>query len=455
MSVFDGKRLPISTFKLDVERMRRGWYSDKYFYNIVAVLTELAKQGYRFGGQSPDLSDLHLDLANIAIGDIEVEMQWFTRRKPFSIVVGVDKALAMLQTCTGVFDANGAWVDTSRQMEMEAVHDGAAAPYGGDPLHVKPVLKVRGRYRDFAMLETPTLGALTRGTRVATNVYQVLEAANGKDVLFFPARFDAHELQAADGYAYHIAVQAYNARTGRSTHSHVSTDEQGDWWGGAGGGTVAHAAIACFLGDTAETMMAFSSVLPASIPRIALVDFENDCVGTSLAVMQRMFARYRLLVDEGNAEEASKFVLFGVRPDTGGTMRDRSVPPLGDPKLDNGVNPRLCFLMRQAIDNAFEAWELPSHWVDRARDWCRNVKITVTGGFTPERIRAFEAMGVPADVYGVGSALLSNCSENNTNNDFTADIVRVKIEGQWYPLAKVGRRACDNPELQPVEPLSE
>jgi nicotinate phosphoribosyltransferase len=207
MSVFDGARLPVSTFKLDVERMRRGWYSDKYFYNIVAVLTELARQGYRFGGACPDLSDLDVDLHNIAIGDIEVEMQWFTRRKPFSVVVGVDKVLAMLQTCTGTFDAAGEWVDTYDSMEVLAVQDGVLAHYSGDPKQVQPVLKVRGRYRDFAMLETPTLGTLTRGTRIATNVYQVLEAAGGKDVLFFPARFDAHELQAADGYSYHIAVQ--------------------------------------------------------------------------------------------------------------------------------------------------------------------------------------------------------------------------------------------------------
>jgi nicotinate phosphoribosyltransferase len=321
-------------------------------------------------------------------------------------------------------------------------------------MHVSPVLKVRGRYRDFAMLETPTLGALTRGSRIATNVYLTMEAAKGKDVLFFPARFDAHELQAADGYAYHIAVQAYNARHGYNTSSLVSTDEQGDWWGGGGGGTVAHAAIACFLGDTAETMMAFASVLPPSIPRIALVDFENDCVGTSLKVMEKMFTRYRALVDAGKAEEAQKFVLFGVRPDTGATMRDKSVPPLGDPKLDNGVNPRLVFAMRAAIDNAFEAWNLPMRWMDRARAWCRNVKITVTGGFTPERIRAFEAMNVPADVYGVGSSLFSNCSEHGTNTDFTADIVQVKIDGNWYPLSKIGRQSCENPDLEPVTPLS-
>ena len=450
MSVFDGKRIPPATFKLDVDRMRRGWYSDKYFFNIVALLTGLAERGYRFGGQNADLSDIGIDLANVDIGNIHVEMQWFTRRKPLAIIVGVDKALAMLQAATGHFEESGAWTDTYDQLEVQAVHDGTIAPYAGNPRDVAPVLKVRGRYRDFAILETPTLGALTRFSRVATNVYQVLEAAGGKDVLFFPARFDSHEIQAGDGYAYHLAVQYYNATHKRSTTSLVSTDEQGEWWGGAGGGTVAHAAIACFLGDTVETMMAFSSVLSPAIPRIALVDFDNDCIGTSLAVMERMFARYMTLMDEGREEEARKFVLFGVRPDTGGNMRDVSLEPLGDPRLDNGVNPRLCFKMRAGIDTAFEAWDIPARWVDRAKVWCESVKLTVTGGFAPERIRQFEAQGVPADVYGVGSYLYSNCSTCGTNTDFTADIVRVQINGQWYDMAKIGRRSCDNPALKPV-----
>ncbi len=453
MSVFDGKRLPLSTFKLDVERMRRGWYSDKYFNNIVTMLAGLAERGYRFGGKNPDLSDIGVDLANIDTGNLVVEMQWFTRRKPMSVVAGVDKSLAMLQTCTGYFDASGEWRGTFDQLETLAVHDGVVVRYDGDPREVQPVMKVRGRYRDFASLETPTLGALTRGTRIATNVYHVLEAANGKEVLFFPARFDAHEVQAMDGYAYQIAVQRYNSVHRRDNRAHVSTDEQGEWWGGAGGGTVAHAAIACFLGDTPEAMMAFSAILPASIPRIALVDFNNDCVGTSLAVMERMFARYRDLMDAGQEEEAAKYVLYGVRPDTSGDMRDVSVELLGDPRLDNGVNPRLCFQLRAALDTAFERWELPPRWVDRARQWCRNVRLTVTGGFHAERIRQFEAMGVPVDVYGVGSSLFSNCSTCGTNNDFTADIVRARIAGEWYDVAKVGRRACDNPELERVTAL--
>jgi len=108
MSVFDRRRLPASVFKLDVDRMREGWYSDKYFINIARTLSELAALGYRFGGSAPDLSDLDVDLRNVDVGSIEVEMQWFPRRQPSCVVVGVDKALAMLAECTGYFDERAA-----------------------------------------------------------------------------------------------------------------------------------------------------------------------------------------------------------------------------------------------------------------------------------------------------------------------------------------------------------
>jgi nicotinate phosphoribosyltransferase len=451
MSVFDRRRLPPAVFKLDVERMRQGWYSDKYFINIASTLAELARQGYRFGGKAEDLSDLDRDLANVDVGGIEVEMQWFPRRQPSTVVVGVDKALAMLRECTGYFDEAGRFVNTFEALEVWAVPDGTEAPYEGEPTSVTPVVKVCGRYRDFAMLETPTLGALTRGSRVATNVYEVLKAARGKQVLFFPARFDAHEVQAADGYSYQIAVQLFNQNFGKSLSAVVSTDAQGDWWGGAGGGTVAHAAIACFLGDTAEATMAFAATRPPDIPRIALVDFKNDCVGTSLLVIRTMFRRYLELVKAGRPEEAQKYKLFGVRPDTSSDLRDVSVPPLGDRRLDCGVNPRLVFLMREAIDREWKAWPLEGEDKALAERFCREVKIVVTGGFTPARIRQFEGLRVPADLYGVGSWLLSNSDESGTNTDFTADVVRVKIDGRYYDLAKVGRKACDNLMLERVQ----
>jgi nicotinate phosphoribosyltransferase len=69
------------------------------------------------------------------------------------------------------------------------------------------------------------------------------------------------------------------------------------------------------------------------------------------------------------------------------------------------------------------------------------VKIVVSGGFTPEKIRDFERRGMPVDAYGVGSSLLRG------ENDFTADIVMV----DGSPCAKVGRIWRPNPRLETVE----
>lgn len=446
MSLFDHQRLTNTTFKLDIERMRKGWYTDKYFTNIARMLTTLAEQGDCYQGQAPHLPP-GVSPDGVCAGDLEVEMQWFTRRSGTTLVVGVDKALTMLRHCTGYFE-NDQFVDTSDKLEVWAVEDGCQVYSNGSPLTVLPVLRVRGRYRDFAILETPTLGILTRASRVATNVYETLVAARGKPILFFPARFDLHEVQAADGYAYLIAVERFNRDYASTLGPFVSTDSQGDWWGGYGGGTVAHSAIACFLGDTCEAMLAFSQVVPRSIPRIALVDFNNDCVTDSLAVGKAMFGRYRQMVDAGQVEEAERYRLYGVRLDTSASLRDVSVTPLGDPLLDLGVNPRLVFQVRQAMDAAWQGWEIPFEWREKARQYCQSVKIVVSGGFTPEKIRRFEKLGVPVDIYAVGSALFDN--HGPTVTDFTADVVRVKAHDDWVDLAKVGRRACDNPDLERV-----
>jgi nicotinate phosphoribosyltransferase len=446
MSIFDHKRLTNETFKLDIERMRRGWYSDKYFENIGRMLTALALEKYTYSGKHHNLP-LDVSPEKIPVGDIEVEMQWFTRRVGNTIVVGVDKTLEMLRHCTGYWE-EGAFVDTSDKLEVWAIHDGAIVKSDGNPWEAEAVIKVRGRYRDFALLETPSLGVLTRSSRVATNVYETLMAARGKPVLFFPARFDLHEVQAADGYAYNLAIERFNMDFSHQIGSFVSTDAQGDWWGGAGGGTVAHAAIASFLGDTAEVMMQFSRVLPAHIPRIALVDFNNDSVRDTLRVLEVMFAKYRELCNLNDEAEAAKYILYGVRLDTSGSVRDVSVEPLGDPALDLGVIPRLVFNVRQALDAAWESWSLPEIWKDAAREYCRNVKIVVSGGFNPEKIRKFEKLGVPVDIYAVGSWLFNN--NGGTVTDFTADVVRVKIHDEWIDMAKVGRRPLANPDLERV-----
>jgi nicotinate phosphoribosyltransferase len=68
------------------------------------------------------------------------------------------------------------------------------------------------------------------------------------------------------------------------------------------------------------------------------------------------------------------------------------------------------------------------------------VRIVASGGFTAEKIRAFERRGVPVDAYGVGSSLIRGA------NDFTADVV--VTDGK--PSGKVGRRFHDNPRLELV-----
>lgn len=436
LTIFNGERLPVEIFQLDKDRMVAGWYSDVYFRNISMILEKLSREGYRYQGQD--------------IGDIHVEMQFFTRRKPCSIIGGIDEALAILKECTGYFDEEGNFINTHRDLEVEACHDGEKVFYHGDPLNVEPVLKIRGRYRDFAMLETPILGSLTEASRIATNVYQILEAARGKDILFFPARFSHYKLQALHGYAYTLGVSAYNRDYGASSNRYVSTDEQGSWWGGRGGGTISHSYIAAFMANTPEAVLQFCRLMPIRVNRIALVDFNNDCIGTSLEVLKTMFDKYYMLIKEGDQDEARKYKLFGVRPDTSSNLRDKSVEPLGDKRLDNGVNARLIFKLRKALDNAYLDWDIPEEDRELARNFGQDVKIIATGGFNPEKIRSFEQSQVPVDIYGVGSWLLSNSSLEGTNNDFTADVVRVKKDGKWIDMAKVGRKACDNSKLKPI-----
>jgi nicotinate phosphoribosyltransferase len=445
MTIFNEKRLTNSVFKLDVQRMRQGWYSDKYFANILRMLEGV---GQHDGYQGSYARDVGRDPLGLNVGDMAVEVQFFTRRAGKTVVVGVDKALSMLRHCTGYFDALGEWVPTWQNLQVTAVHDGVMTTYHGDPLRVQPIIKVQGRYRDFALLETPMLGILSRSSRIATNVYNVLQAARGKQVLFFPARFDLHEVQAADGYAYDVAIARFNHDFGGQIRPYISTDAQGDWWGGAGGGTIAHAAIACFLSDTAAAMLAFAEYVPADVPRIALVDFNNDSVTDAVRTMQVMFERYNSLITADNEVEAQKYVLFGVRLDTSGSLRDLNVPPLGDPSLDLGVTPRLVFNVRQAINNAWAHWTLKPSEEALAKQYCQNVRIVVTGGFNPAKISRFEKLQVPVDVYGVGSSLLLNNKE--TNSDFTADVVRASIDDQWHNMAKIGRGAAENQQLAEV-----
>lgn len=433
------RRLSPEHYDFDYDGLRRGYYSDAYFANGARVLRRLSEEAWCYGGEHPRENVSHLDLANISIGDVEVEMQFFAKRKPYSLAAGIDAAATILRECTGYFHPDGAFVRTGDSLEIDAVPEGCRLKPRA------PAMKVRGRYRDFAAQETTALGVMTRATRVATNVHRALEAARGKPVLFFPARFDVYTTQPIDGYAYKLALETYNKEHGTSLTPLVSTNAQGKWWDGAGGGTVAHAYILCFLADCTEAMLAFARHTPLEIKRVALVDTDDDCVRDSARVAVAFFLRHIELHERGDEDEAQCYRLFGVRADTAADICDVSVEPTGDPATDCGVCPRLVENIRRGLDALHESAEIPDKWRAQAREYFRDIKIVASGGFTDKRIANFESLGVPVDIYGVGSYFFSG------SNIFTADVARVKIAGEWRDMTKIGREPWENPDLERIQ----
>jgi nicotinate phosphoribosyltransferase len=353
------RRLPPEIFDLPVEKMREGYYTDAYFNHARATLLR--------DGRRP-----------------RVVMQVFQKNRAF--LGGMDEAIAVLKLCADDWDA----------LTVHALYD-------GDPIEPwETVLTIEGDYTLFAHLETVYLGVLARRTLVTTNVVRVLDAANGRPIIFMPARHDHWRVQTGDGYAAYLAGKIVGAPIG------VTTDEQASWWGGKGVGTVPHSLIAAYGGNTVLAATRFVEWAPDDLNVTVLVDFENDSVRTALDVARALGER-----------------LWGVRLDTSESLVDRSLTDeLGD-FTPTGVNEQLVRKVRDALD----------------RDGFERVRIVASGGFTVEKIREFEEHGVPVDAYGVGSSLIRG------SNDYTADVVLT--DGR--PSAKVGRRYRPNDRLERVE----
>jgi nicotinate phosphoribosyltransferase len=356
------ERLDPAIFNLPVGRLRAGWYSDAYF-NYTKDLLEAA-------GRHP-----------------RVVMQIFQKHE--SVLGGIDEALAILRLGAGATGADEAWVPGFEQLTVRALYEGdRLEPY-------ETVMTIEGDYALFAHLETVYLGTLARRSLVMRNVRAVVDAARGKPVFFFPARHDHWLVQTGDGWSAHVAGAIG-----------VSTDAQASWWGGRGVGTVPHALIAAYGGDTVVAARAWADRYAREMNVTVLVDFENHSAATAVAVA-----------------DALGRDLWGVRLDTSERLVDRGLADLGD-EAPRGVSVALARHVRGALDGA-------GH---------RDVRIVVSGGFDAERIAAFEEAGAPVDAYGVGSSLLRG------ENNFTADVVRV--DGR--PCAKHGRGERPNPRLELV-----
>jgi nicotinate phosphoribosyltransferase len=347
------KRIDPAQFELPVDRIRAGTFSDAYFNR--------AREALRAQGRA-------------------ARVTWQLSAKTPGWLGGIDEAVAILKLCS----------DDSSALELHALFEGD---------RIEPwdtVLTVEGDYASFAHLETLILGTVARRTRVCTNLRTLVDAARPKPVHYFGARSDHALLQAGDGLSAHVA--------GAAT---LTTDAQGSFVGRTGVGTIPHALIAAYGGDTVAATLAVAAVTPTQVPLIALVDYDNDCVTTSLAVARVLEGR-----------------LWGVRLDTSELMVDRSVVPQMGAFRPTGVNPALVWNVRNALD----------------AEGFGEVKIVVSGGFNLARIRAFEEDGVPVDAYGVGSGA------HEGRWDFTADVVQ--LDGR--PQAKAGRELRPNARMERV-----
>ena len=394
------ERLPLITFSLPVLELRRGYYSGVYFWRAKKILEAegVRKKGLiqvfnKVDGGICCGIDEALAILRLGTGywkedrrvnslfdryiELKSELRSASMRNNFKEIESLTSLICEIR-----HELNSLWVDTHKRLRIRALRDGDKSKA------FEPVLTIEGQASDYIHLESIYLGVLSRATKIATNTKKVVEAANGKPVLFFCDRFDRWSNQVADGYA-----------AMKSGASGVATNAMGKWWGIGGFGTIPHILIALFEGNTPEVTLCFQKHYP-NLKTIALVDFHNDCVQTSLEVAKRF-------------RKAGK-KLWGVRLDTSGTMVDQSIIKMMGQFNPTGVCFQLVENVRKALDqNGFE-----------------ETKIVVSGGFNPDRIQTFEKKGISVDAYGVGSFLLSG------NCDYTADSVLVNNK----PIAKAGRK---------------
>ena len=309
-----------------------------------------------------------------------VTMQWF-QRKDEAMLCGVDEAIAILHT----------FAIHPEELEIEALNDGDIIG------NMEPVLKVSGKYENFGFLESVIDGVLARRTSVATNVYEVLKVAGDTTVFSMADRQDDYLTQVGDGYATYVAGI-----------TRVSTDAQGFWWGGKGMGTMPHALIQICDGDVVEAAKIYHKTFPNE-KVTALIDYHNNVVRDSLILARSL----------GHD-------LNGVRIDTSKSLIDHYFDDKDTSGFDpHGVCKELVFALREALD----------------KEGFNYVKIIVSSSFTKEKIAEWKKLGVPVDMYGVGTSFV-----NNMTSGFTGDLVM--LDGK--PQAKEGRANYPSDRLKKV-----
>jgi nicotinate phosphoribosyltransferase len=247
------------------------------------------------------------------------------------------------------------------------------------------VLRITGRYRQFGLYETALLGMLAQSTGWATAAQECVRVAAPEPVISFGARHVHPDVTDVLDYAAIVG-----GCVGASTPAGARLA------GLSPTGTMPHSLVLIF-GDTVEAALAFDRDMEPDVPRLVLVDTFKDEAEEALRVAHALGDR-----------------LYGIRLDT--------------PSERGRVTADLVTEIRARLDQAgFGA-----------------VRIVVSGGLTPDRIRYFKEAAAPVDSFAVGSYI-----SGATPIDFTGDIK--EIDGR--PIAKRGRipGRTASPRLRPVD----
>lgn len=306
------------------EEIKRGETTDIYFARTKQVL------------EAKGLDKLRVT-AEITLG--ELPKAW-----PWGILCGIEEEAHLFE---------------GYPINVYAMPEGSVFYHEDSKGFREPVMFIEGPYAEFCILETPLLGLLCQASGAATRAARIKKVAGDKLVVAFGIRRMHPALSPMlDRAAY---IGGFNS---------VSSLKGAEVIGAKPTGTMPHALIVAF-GDQVKAWKAFDEIIPADVPRVALVD-----------------TYYDEKIESIMAADTLKDRLYGVRLDTPGSRKGNFAEIIREVR-----------------------WELD------VREY-QHVRIFVSGGLDEESVKVLDEAG--ADAFGVGTAV-----SNAPTIDFAMDIVEL------------------------------
>ncbi|HOK40333.1 MAG TPA: nicotinate phosphoribosyltransferase [bacterium] len=376
-------------FKLPVNKLRNGYFSDKDCVSAKDVL-------FKENNNSKILMEFSVNSAGVACGieeavlilklctgyyrDSQKAQDLFENLKQIDLKIRSTNNIDELKELNNkkleiTAELNNLWEDKSSEITIKCLNDGDRFEKG------EPILIIEGIAKYFIYLETVIQGVLTRGTSIATAVDKIISVSNNKPILFYSARYDHFLNQTIDGYAA-IKAGAFG----------VSTEANAYIYGVKSIESVSNTLIGCYEGLISDAAFAYDKATDNLIKRIIVVSWNNDSINDAIKLVNNFYNKYY----KKDGKKLSDVIgsgrnkIWAVRFDNLINIRDFSVTPINSKSL--GTSAELIWLARKKFDEF----------------GLNDLKIVASGGFDYKKIKLFEQLKVPVDIYGVGSYIVNN-----------------------------------------------